>query len=110
MPAVTSRPRTYRCTGEEQAEIVERARAAAMPVSRYLVACALREDDPPAGSAPATAAAEQRELLAVVRRLDASLRALDEPVPGAGWSMLEALALLLRVHRRHGRRGGSPGA
>ena len=99
--------RTFRCSEEEHARIVELAKAAGTNVSRYMVACALLEDDGPAGQRLILTAKEQRALAEQAGRLDACVQALREPQAGGGFSILEGVRFLLRARRRrHARAAG----
>ena len=86
-----ARQRSVYCSAVEWAAIVERAAAADMNVSRFLMACALSEDGPPDG---------QEELLRKVELFDRFVEALLARLPGTEMSMLGALAFL--VHERGG--------
>ena len=92
--------RTLRCTPVEKAAIRERAEAAGMPVSRFLVACALHED---AGGPPreeprlVLSEEEQRTLHERVARMDAVHRALHEALPGTDLSLFGAIAFIQRA-------------
>ncbi len=94
--------RTLRCTVVEKAAIREKAEAAGMPVSRFLVACALHED---AGGAPreeprlVLSEEEQRTLHERVARMDAVHRALHEALPGTDLSLFGAIAFIQRALR-----------
>ena len=102
--------RTLRCTRAEKAAIRERAEALGMPVSGYLVACALHED---AGGQPRHAeprlvlsAEEQRTLYDRVEAMERVRRALHEALPGSDLSLFGAIAFLRR--ERDSRRSGGP--
>ena len=92
--------RTLRCSRAERARIRERAAALGMPVSGYLVACALHED---AGGQrrdePRLALSEeqQRTLYARVEEIDRVRRALGESLPGTGLSLFGAIAFMQRA-------------
>ena len=70
-----------------------------MPVSHFLVACALHED---AGAPPreeprlALSEEEQRTLYDRVARMDAVHRALHEALPGTDLSLFGAIAFIQR--------------
>ena len=82
-----ARQRSLYCSAVEWAAIAERAAAADMTVSRFLMACALGEDAPPDG---------QEELLRKVELFDRFVEALLARLPGTEMSMLGALAFLVR--------------
>ena len=110
---LAARPRTYRCTAEEHATILELARVARMKVSGYLIACALNEGGPAGESLRVAPHEERRALLDRVRRIDECLGTLAKPLPGTDWSMFDGLAFLGRARRvespgsgRWGRPGG----
>ena len=75
--------RSLRCTPLERARIRERAREAGMPVSRFVVACALKDDT---GGEPGIVLSEeeQRRLYDRVAELDRLRRLLLEALPGTG--------------------------
>ena len=85
--------RTLRCTRAERAQIGERAAALGMPVSGYLIACALRED---AGGSRSEeprlvlSEDEQRALYDRVLEMDRVRRALHEQLPGTRLSLFGA--------------------
>ena len=91
--------RTLRCTPVEKAAIRERADAAGMRVSHFLVACALHED---AGAPPrkeprlALSEEDQRALHDRVARMDAVHRALHEALPGTDLSLFGAITFIQR--------------
>ena len=94
--------RALRCSRAEKAEIGERAAALGMPVSRYLVACALHGDaGGPEREAPLLALSEeeQRTLYDRIAELDRVRRALQEELPGTGVSLFGAIALIERALR-----------
>ena len=93
--------RALNCTPLERSRIRERAEAAGMPVSRFVVACAL-QDEVEAEPRLALSAEEQRLLYDRVAELDRVRRALHEALPGTGVSLFGALAVL---HRALGRDG-----
>ena len=88
--------RALHCTPLERARIRERAEAAGMPVSHFVVACALRGDE---DGEPRLALSEeeQRLLFDRVAELDRVRRALHEALPGTGVSLFGALAVLHRA-------------
>ena len=103
-----SRPRTVRATPAQWARIRERAEAAGMAVSPFVVACALHDeatDAADAVSAPAQeghrlalTAQEQREMHEALVRVDAGVRALTERLPEVEMSLLEVLVFVQRCH------------
>ena len=105
-----SKSRTVYATPAQWAGIGERAQAAGMNVSRFIVACCLHDDEAgetrPAREAGAGAEGlalsevEQREVHEAARRMDTSCRAVLEPIPGASMSVLEALDFVQRCHER----------
>ena len=97
-----AKPRTFRCTAEEHAAIVARAATVKMGVSGFLMASALHASDRTVATTPDEVLDARQELIERVRRVDACLQALAAPVPGVGWSMLEAMAFLMRARRWHG--------
>ena len=99
--------RTLRCSQAERAEIRERAAALDMPVSGYLVACALHEDaGGPRRDEPRLVLSEeqQRTLYERVEEMDRVRRALGESLPGTDLSALGAIAFMQRAiqSRREG--------
>ena len=99
--------RTLRCSRAERAEIRDRAAALGMPVSGYLVACALHED---AGgphrdeSRLVLSEEQQRTLYQRVEEMDRVRRALGESLPGIDLSVFGAIAFIQRAvqSRREG--------
>ena len=92
--------RTLRCSRAERARIRERAAALGMPVSGYLVACALHEDaGGPRRDEPRLALSEeqQRTLYARVEEMDRVRRALGASLPGTGLSVFGAIAFMQRA-------------
>lgn len=93
-----SRQRSVYCTRVEWAAIREQAQAASLPVSRYLVACALQDEQP--GTQPgglfdhslALSEEEQRTLYERVEVLERCSRAMLQKVPGTDISVFEAIA------------------
>ena len=77
--------RTLRCSRVERAEIRERAAALGMPVSGFLVACALHEEaGGPGGDEPRLVLSEkeQRTLYERVEELDLVGKMLFDELPG----------------------------
>ena len=74
-----ARQRSVYCSAVEWAAIVERAAAADMNASRFLMACALGEDGPPDG---------QEELLRKVELFDRFVEALLARLPGTEMSIV----------------------
>ena len=100
--------RSLRCTPVERAAIRERAGAAGMPVSRFLVACALHGDaGAQARGEPRLALSEeeQRALHDRVARMEAVHRALHEALPGTDLSLFGAIAFIERTLRARGSGG-----
>ena len=103
--AAIKRPKAGRrsiyCLPVERARIGERAEAAGMSFSGFMVACALHGeddgDDERTGHRLALSEEEQRELHRRVELLDRCNEALLTRVPGIGMSMLAALAFLARA-------------
>ncbi len=91
--------RTLRCTRAERAEIRERAAALGMPVSGFLVACALHEEaGGPRRDEPRLVLSEeeQRTLYGRVEEMEKVRRALHEALPGTDLSLFGAIAFLQR--------------
>ncbi len=103
-----SKPRTYRCTAEEHAALVERAASAGIPVSGFLMASAQYDPDGVVATMPDGVLDVLQELVERVRRVDACLQTLAAPVPGIGWSMLGAVEFLMRTRRWHAARPRPP--
>ncbi|MCY3855518.1 MAG: hypothetical protein OXF78_04405 [Rhodospirillales bacterium] len=101
------RGRTFRCTAGEHAQIVELAAAAGTSVSRYLIACALQDDEAAAQQRLALTPDEQRTLVRQVGRLDALVQGLERPMPGSDLPVLDGVRLLMQVRRRRSRRAGA---
>ena len=105
MTADRARGRTLRCTEQERLRIEQRAVAAGMSVSAFVVACALQND---AVAAEARAREhtlilsgdEQRELVRTAARLDAWLGQWEAFLPGMALSLDEALAVLVQLGAR----------
>jgi len=95
---IRARRRSFYCSPVEYAEISERARAAGMKVSPFVIACALAEDqDEKPDTLLALTEEEQRTLYDRVAFLDRCVRAMYERLPGSELSMFDALAFLERV-------------
>ena len=99
--------RTLRCSRTERAEIRDRADALGMPVSGYLVACALHEDaGGPRRDEPRLVLSEeqQRMLYQRVEEMDRVRRALGGSLPGTDLSVFGAIAFIQRAvqSRREG--------
>ena len=88
--------RTLRCSRAQSAEIRDRAAALGMPVSGFLVACALHEDADEPGLA--LSEAEQRRLLDRVDRLAMSL--LSAASGGSIERLRQSVELLLMTTLR----------
>ena len=99
--------RTLRCSRAERAGIRERAAALGMPVSGYLVACALHEDasGPRRDEPRLVLSEEQRTLYERVEELDRVRRALGESLSGSKLSVFGAIAFIQRAvqSRREGK-------
>ena len=92
--------RTLRCSRAERAEIKERAAALGMPVSGYLVACALHEDaGGPHRDEPRLVLSEeqQRVLYRRVEEMNRVRRALSESLAGTDLSVFGAIAFMQRA-------------
>ena len=92
--------RTLRCSRAERAEIRDRATALGMPVSGYLVACALHEDaGGPRRDEPRLVLSEdrQRTLYERVEEMDRVRRALGESLSGTDLSVFGAIAFIQRA-------------
>ena len=100
--------RTLRCSRAERAEIRDRAAALGMPVSGYLVACALHED---AGGSRkdeprlVLSGEQQQTLYERVEEMDRVRRALGESLSGTDLSVFGAIAFMQRAvqSRREGK-------
>ena len=98
-----SKRRSIYCDPVDWADIGERAADAGMTKSAFAVACALQDDVPECpGTGLVLTEEEPRRLYAMIERLERGSRALLDPAPGIGMSVLEALAVLVRAH------GGRP--
>ena len=102
MTVERARGRTLRCTEAERLRIEQRAAAAGMTVSAFVMACALQDDDLAAEAldrepALVLSGDEQRELLRTVTRLEAGLRHWEDLLPGMALSLDEALRVLARL-------------
>ena len=100
--------RVLRCSPAERAEIREHAAALNMPVSGYLVACALHEDaGGPRRDEPRLVLSEeqQRTLYERVEEMDRVRHALGESLSGTDLSALGAIAFIQRAiqSRREGK-------
>ena len=94
--------RTLRCSRAQSAEIRDRAAALGMPVSGFLVACALHEDagGPQRGAAQLVLTEEQqRTLYRWVEEMDRVRRALHEGLAGTELTLFGAIAFMQRVLR-----------
>ena len=93
-----ARRRSVYCTPAEWAEIAERAAAAGMSISGFLIACGLAEDEE---DAPDTLLAlteeEQRTQFDRIADLNRWARAMYDRMPGSELSMLQALDFFSRV-------------
>ena len=103
--------RTLHCSRTERSRIRDRAAALGMPISGYLVACALHED---AGGQPrdeprlVLSAEQQGTLYARVEEMDRVRRALGESLSGTGLSVFGAIAFMQRAsHSAASRRAAS---
>ena len=100
--------RTLRCTRAERAEIRERAATLGMPVSGFLVACALHEEaGGPRRDEPRLVLSEkeQRTLYDRVAEMDRVGQMLFDELPGTGLSLFGAIAFL--QHAVQSRRSGA---
>ena len=88
--------RALYCTPLERAWIRERAADVGMPVSRFVVACALKEDTEKEPGL-VLSEEEQRLLYDRVERLDTVRRGLMDALPGTGVSLFGALAAMHRA-------------
>ena len=84
------------CRPSDWEEIGRRAKEANMPTSRFVVACALEEED---DMRLALSEAEQRDLLNRVNRTLLVLEELMEPLPGSDVTAMEALSFLYLAAR-----------
>lgn len=103
-----ARRRSMYCTPAEWAEIAERAEAAGMTISGFLIACALAED---AEEMPDTLLAlteeEQRTQFDRIARIDRWAGAMYGRMPGSELSVFQALDVLCRAAGAGSERGGS---
>ena len=91
-----ARRRSIYCSPLEWAEIAERADAAGMSVSAFLIACALAEDEPPATVLTLTGD-EQRAMYERIESIHRWTRGMTERLPGTRASLPEAVDFLYRV-------------
>ncbi len=84
------------CRPSDWKEIGRRAKEADMPISRFVVACVLEEED---DMRLALSEAEQRDLLNRVNRILLVLEELREPLPGSDVTAMEALSFLFSAAR-----------
>ena len=84
------------CRPSDWEEIGRRAKEANMPTSRFVVACALEEED---DMRLALSEAEQRDLLNRVNRILLVLEDLMEPLPESDVTAMEALSFLYLAAR-----------
>ena len=94
---IRSRRRSLYCSPAEWAEITERAQAAGMSNSAFLMACAFAEDREVPDTVLALTGEEQRTLYERIAFLDRCNRAMYERLPGTDLSMFGALAFLCRA-------------
>ena len=96
------------CRPSDWAEIDRRAKAAKMPISRFMVACALEDED---DMRLVLSESEQRDLLNRVNRTLLLLEELMEPLPGSDVTAMEALSFLYLAAREFQARqdAGRPG-
>ncbi len=105
--ANASRQRSVYCTPLEWAAIRELAQAAGLPVSRYLVDCALQEPQPEKQAAGlfdhplVLSEEEQRVLYERVAALERCSRVMLEKVPGTDISVFEIIAMLQDLPDAH---------
>ena len=84
------------CRPSDWAEIGRRAKEANMTHSRFMVACALEDED---DMRLTLSEAEQRDLLNRVNRTLLLLEDLMEPLPGSDVTAMEALSFLYLAAR-----------
>ena len=96
---IRARRRSLYCSPAEWAEINERAQAAGMSNSAFLMACAFAEDKEVPDTVLALTGEEQRALYERIAFLDRCNRAMYERLPGTDLSMFGALAFLYRAAR-----------
>ena len=84
------------CRPSDWEEIGRRAKEANMPTSRFVVACALEDED---DMRLALSETEQRDLLNRVNRTLLVLEDLMEPLPGSDVTAMEALSFLYLAAR-----------
>ena len=89
------------CTPSDWETISARAKAAGMTISRFVVSCALEDED---DMRLALSEQDQRDLLNRVNRILITLNDLMAPLPGTDIAAREAMAVLcLEVQERLGR-------
>lgn len=84
------------CRPSDWAEIGRQAKEADMPISRFMVACALEDED---DMRLVLSESEQRDLLNRVNRTLLLLEDLMEPLPGSDVTAMEALSFLYLAAR-----------
>lgn len=97
------------CRPSDWEEIGRRAKEAGMAISRFVVACALEDED---DMRLALSESEQRDLLNRVNRTLLVLEDLTEPLPGSEVTAMEALSFLYLAARafQAQRDAGRPGS
>ena len=91
-------------TPSDWAAISARAKEAGMTISRFIVACALEDED---DMRLALSESEQRDLLNRVNRILLTLDDLMAPLPGTDVATREAMAFLVLEAQQRGRRRGA---
>ena len=90
-----AKQRSVYCTPAQKAKIKERARARKMPVSRFLIACALEgAADEHGAHRLVVTEQEQRMLCERVALFDSVSAAMLQALPGTDMSMFGALSVL----------------
>ena len=97
------------CRPSDWKEIGRRAKEADMTISRYVVACALEDED---DMRLALSESEQRDLINRVNRTLLILEDLTMPLPGSDVTALEALSFLYLAarHFQVQQEAGRPGS
>lgn len=91
-------------TPSDWAAISMRAKEAGMTISRFIVACALEDED---DMRLALSEEEQRDLLNRVNRILLTLDDLMAPLPGTDVTAREAMAFLVLESQQRNRRRGA---
>ncbi len=95
------------CRPSDWEAIRRRAKEAGMSISRFIVACALEDED---DMRLVLSETEQRDLLNRVNRTLLVLEDLTAPLPGSEVTAMEALSFLYLAAREFQARQGEPGS